>query len=406
MTVTPISKSSPYISADFLKRTNYICALRTHQILVRVLQRERDLILVDEDIDDRPDMPPSLIRITASNSSKHTPKSILKHQLFKSTGILPKRLLQDSSKKKHTLKTILRSVQNEYIITGYNDLDLYPDFNISLDNEDEDEIIEDDESQTMSDENGVIKGLKFLLNHRFDPNIPPVAKGVITKSFKAKILEKRNLYPPIIIKNQLYSLFINQITKVDKEIENLITDGKLMKLLINHIQFNDNLIVMKKDYIKILDIKLLDNVDENHQDDDDDDDYRSLTNFKKLILENNGISVVSEGDLANYKIKTSILVNHGFLNYSQDHNDYYISLPNLGNYLNFLKQASLFINYLIQRSKSKQILEKDLIDKWGVNYHNWYKFYGLDLKFILSLNYGMGFIENFNTTVGNGWKLA
>lgn len=332
-----------------------------------------------------------LVRITASNSSKHTPKSIAKHQHYKSTGILPKKI-HDNTKKLVVSKN--STSRDEYAITSYNDLVLYPEFQEDLENDMEDELIDEEDVETNSGaENAVIKGVKFLQTHKFDPNLPAVAKGVVTRRFKDKIQEKRNYYPPIIIRNQLYSLFSNQMTKVDREIEKLIIEGQLIKLIINHIQFNDNMIMLKSEYLKI--------VERNSRDNE------VLKNFYKLIHDNNGVSLLTRQDLQKYDIyKADDLIDRGFLNYSENQNEFYISLPNLGNYLNFLKRSSGYVLNIIQKSNSKQILEKNLVDRWEFQNNNWYKFYGLDLRFVLSLNYGMGFIENFNTNVGNGWKLS
>ncbi|ODV93641.1 hypothetical protein PACTADRAFT_82152 [Pachysolen tannophilus NRRL Y-2460] len=368
------------------------------------------------------------IRLTASASSKATPKSIVKSQSNKLTGVSTNSKQKSENLKKDANNGVKKNRDGKSKLKeiDYN-VELYPLSSILADEGDEDTLVDIDEDkiideneEEVSDINGsgknskdpILKAIDMILESRFDNDFP-IEKGGITRKSSESIISKRMSFSKVIVKNQLYSVFVNNTTFVDQHIENLIREGELKKLLMNHIEFSDNIIIKLIDYIAVIDDKISflhkneNSISSSQQ--EINIIIKSLENFKKYLCDNKLFSIITRNDLHSYDIDDSILMKLGFLTNlnKTDFDDLHISLPNLGNYLRLLKETMRFTYKTIStNNRFNELLESKLAERYNQIKVKWYLYCGLNLKFILSNCVGLGIIEGFNTPVGRGWKLS
>ncbi|CDK25089.1 unnamed protein product [Kuraishia capsulata CBS 1993] len=238
---------------------------------------------------------------------------------------------------------------------------------------------------TGRDEETILVAIRSILLSQYETDFP-VGKGGISNKTKEKIEVKRAAYPRIVVLYQLYSVFINNHTFVDQQVEKLVRHGRLKRVTIK-INGVDNQVLIESDSY----FGLLDKIGASEE-----------ANFRRFLEENKGLSVVSQMDAKRYNLDTMKLIGFGLLTFINE--DYYLNVPNSGSFLKLVHESIKFIDKQLSKMKYKEELQSSLETKWKNKNQNWIKFGGLSLDFVLSYCLGYGLLEVFNTPMGPGWK--
>lgn len=249
-------------------------------------------------------------------------------------------------------------------------------------------------------------------------------------------------YPNIIIQDQLYAIFRNQETLIDKLVNELVMELKLKTFNMNFENFNFNIIIMYKDYLKILNDSF-NNKDENLK-----------NNFLNLFNLNPLISQISNNDLNLINLNPSLLISKGLICISNSNNVinnnsnsnyiYNLTLPHLGGLLRIIKNSVNWIINNTSKTRENLIMATDLRNLWFKTYIppktqinnknnnntsfkreyfisdrvgvvkpklkqngpgvNIVKFRGIGLEWILALMIGVGILESYQSSVGIIYK--
>ncbi|GME68113.1 unnamed protein product [[Candida] boidinii] len=293
----------------------------------------------------------------------------------------------------------------DYNVNLFDEIDnFHRNAHQNYDQEDEDDDEENDEEDEDS-RNKILKAIEVLVKKQFDSNFP-IEKGGITKSMRDKIIQKRSNYPKIVIVSQLYSLFPNNETFVDKQIQNLVKRRVLKNFSVNSTGgLDNNFVILASDYIDSVStkIKLLNDLTES-------DMIKTLNNFIKFLKNNPSAMDIKLEELRKASLNEVHLVSMGFLTLStlmrtsSEDRYYKLSIPNIGHVLKLTKDSVTWILKQLNGMKFREMLETKLIEKYDTRNNKWVKFNGLNLYWSLSICLGNGFAESFNTPAGRGWK--
>lgn len=271
------------------------------------------------------------------------------------------------------------------------------------DDDDDDDHYEDEDDEDSGKK--ILRAIEVLVKNQFDSNFP-IEKGGITKSMRDKIIQKRSNYPKIVIVSQLYSIFPNNETFVDKQIQNLVKRRVLKKFSVNSTGgLDNNFVILASDYIDSVNIKikLLNDITEL-------DMIKTLNNFVDFLKCNPSAMDIKLEELRKASLNEVHLVSMGFLTLStlmrtsSEDRYYKLSIPNIGHVLKLTKDSVTWILKQLNGMKFKEELETKLIEKYSTGNNKWVKFNGLNLHWSLSICLGNGFAESFNTPAGRGWK--
>lgn len=255
----------------------------------------------------------------------------------------------------------------------------------------------------------------------------------LSMNTKAEIMKYRTNQVPhgLVTSNQLYSIYQHEgNTFVDKQIELAIRNNQIRKFVISNaspiiqtvhnkpskdkITFgfeNVEIITNDHQYIATID-RLIDKLELSNQ------STQVLLKFKEYIKTNPTTLFLTANDMLTENDLSS-LVNFGYLTLTSNYmneieHQYALAFPNCGTYLKLINSGRSWLVKTLSKSKFKELLEEDLINRWEGNdingnskLTNFRKpFYGFNLQWILADALGAGIIEVFNTPVGRGWKLT
>lgn len=338
------------------------------------------------------------LRYSAAKTS-----TVSKRNIFKSpTKTRPlKNLLPGQSKYKQNLKQSPKKSHDKLSVEDYN---VELDFQLSRKHDIITAIntILDNwwtESSSLNDKQEAVFQLKGL-----------------SMASKAEIIKYRSnqLSHGLVTTNQLYSIFDREgHTFVDRNIEMAIRNGQIKKFVITNASpiilsahngptsygYENVEIIAKSDtYFLLLASPLKETT--------------ITRKFNLFVTKNPSALFITTGDGFNDS-DLSTLVDLGFVTLTSNHINeidslqYAIAFPNCGTFLKLINNGRSWVVKTLSKNKFKEMLDKDLWDRWEANLSNFRKpFYGFDLSWILADALGLGIIEVFNTPVGRGWKLT
>ncbi|CAM9018615.1 unnamed protein product [Wickerhamomyces anomalus] len=224
----------------------------------------------------------------------------------------------------------------------------------------------------------------------------------LNPDFQAHIQKYRDFLPKLVSRYQLYSIFPNNQTFIDQEIDQLFEDQRIKRILLQDNDDLNDLIMKNEDYRAVL--------NEHSKKSNDINVQTSIENFINY-LDENPKSLKIPKDLI---IKTlgdesvSILIKLGFLQIipqSTTKTLLKISIPKYGYIINLYQTSRKFIVKTINTNKWREIKHNDLYEKWEKNKLKFKDFKGLNLNWILHWLIGEGTLEVFEIGDGKAYRI-
>lgn len=212
--------------------------------------------------------------------------------------------------------------------------------------------------------------------------IPIPDKGVYYK-VAADVHQFRQRCPPIVTANQLYGIFPNDMTTIDKEIIAARKAG-LVRLITTNLSDTNDLLINAETYYSM----------------------SGNETFIQLLKANPESTWIKKGDLLDV-VDPEQLVSEGFLTLDPSRPGIYmLSIPGQGSYLKLLQNARSWLLKVLSSNRKWRELPENIVQErldQGKNY--WRNLQGISLEWILYECIGGGWIEGFNTPIGRGWKV-
>lgn len=222
----------------------------------------------------------------------------------------------------------------------------------------------------------------------------------LNPDFQAHIQKYRDFLPRIVSRYQLYSIFPDNQTFIDQEIDHLFEDGKIKRVLLQENEDANDLIIKTEEYIKVLDSNM------NHSGNE-----VTKIPLKKftVFLEENPKALKPSKELISSKIneeEIALLVKLGFLQIipQSSKNQLKISIPKYGYVINLYQNSKKFILRTINATKFKEMKHNELYEKWERNKNKFKDFKGLNINWILHWLIGEGTLEVFQISDGKAYK--
>lgn len=224
----------------------------------------------------------------------------------------------------------------------------------------------------------------------------------LNPDFQAHIQKYRDFLPRLVSRYQLYSIFPNNQTFIDQEIDQLFEDQSVKRILLQDNDDLDDLIMKNEDYKTVLNEHLEKTTDINVQ--------TSIENFINYLDENPKFLKIPKDTI----IKTlggesvSILIKLGFLQIIPQTTTktlLKISIPKYGYIINLYQTSRKFIMRIINTNKWKEMKHNDLYEKWEKNKLKFKDFKGLNLNWILHWLIGEGTLEVFAIGDGKAYRI-
>lgn len=213
--------------------------------------------------------------------------------------------------------------------------------------------------------------------------------------FQSHIQKYRDFLPKIVSRFQLYSIFPNNQTFIDQEIDQLFEDGKIKRIVLQENEDANDLIIKTDEYISILN-----SFGANKT---------TLDKFLKFSQQHPKALKLSKeiisGNFTNDEI--DLLVKLGFLQIipQSSKNQLKISIPKYGYLINLYQNSKKFIIRTINSTKFKEIKHNELYEKWEKNKNKFKDFKGLNINWILHWLIGEGTLEIFQISDGKAYKI-
>lgn len=278
----------------------------------------------------------------------------------------------------------------------------------------------------------ILKAANRLSKRYIFPQINRASPHTSLISTNSKTSKISRQYPNILIQDQLYSIFKQNETLIDKIVDDLISNLKLRIFNMNFENFNFNILIVNDEYNKIINNSFTDK------------EQKMKENFVDLINSNPHCNQISTQSLLSSNLNPSILISKGLICISNSdtltstsNGLYNLTLPHLGGLLRVIKNSAKWITTTTAKTREKLITSNDLQHLWfkpfivsknlnsafnreyftsdrvgvaivrqpntgpGINI---VKFRGLGLEWILSLLIGTGILECYHSPVGIIYK--
>lgn len=208
--------------------------------------------------------------------------------------------------------------------------------------------------------------------------------------------------PKIVSKYQIYTVLPNKESFADQEIERLIGEGELFRVIANDKV--TEWIIVTKDYLNFIQkqIELDDKLTEDEKD--------ALIKYQQVIIQKTSTthSISQEETLQTQYNLTStqatFLLQKTYLESSAQAESQNSSLkPTICRIANIHKIISLSENYIkrsISLAKYKEIKLEELFSKWENSRGKFKDFKGIRLQFVLFWMIGKGILECFKSADG------
>lgn len=225
----------------------------------------------------------------------------------------------------------------------------------------------------------LIVAMSSILDRMF---VPIPEKGVYYR-VATEVYQFRERCPPIVTASQLYGVFPDEMTTIDKEIVAARQSG-LVRLITTNLPDTSDLLIQAESYYLMSGNK----------------------DFIKFLKANPESTWLEKGDLMGIG-NSEQLVMDGFLTLDPSRPGIFVlSIPGQGSYLKLLHSArSWLLKILNSNRKWKELPENVIQERLDQGKNYWRTLRGIRLEWILYECIGGGWIEGFNTPIGRGWKI-
>ncbi|CDR42286.1 CYFA0S09e00166g1_1 [Cyberlindnera fabianii] len=259
--------------------------------------------------------------------------------------------------------------------------------------------IEDwDDHDNDANEVDIVSGVRRILRYQW-AGIP----DQLNSDFKEHIVKFRNFLPSLVSRSQLYSLFSQQQSLVDKLVAEMVSKKEIIKIVTQNAQVKNDLIMTMDDYVEFLNGQIAAEKTTQHN-------KALLGKFKSFVLD-------KETDLSNAVLRGELikrftieeikkLTELEFLSLvTSDSDRLFVIMPRFGFIVTLYLKAKTFITRTLNATKWKEMPHKELVEKWDKNKARFKDFKGLSLLWALHYLIGEGVIEAFETFDGNAYKV-
>lgn len=235
----------------------------------------------------------------------------------------------------------------------------------------------------------IVAVIRTLIARMFDP-LPE--KGV-SQELAAEVYTVRRDIPPMVSLTQLWGVFPDETTTVDRKVVAAQRDGRLRILSVNLPELHD-LVIEGAAYDEIIQTRAGKYATQllsiTHKNPDS-------TWFDRDTLFTGGIDGHAASDL----------VKMGFLTTDPSRPGVYVlSTPGQGLFLKLVSTGRKWLrDTLMKTNKRWRELPEDILeDKLSHTKIRWRQLRGISLEWILYESVGGGWIVGFQTPIGRGWK--
>ncbi|KAK9460786.1 serine-threonine protein kinase 19 [Lipomyces oligophaga] len=200
--------------------------------------------------------------------------------------------------------------------------------------------------------------------------------------------------------SHLHAIYPTDPTYIDRELQRAIEAGSVRKITTNNN--SGDIVIESKYYFRILRTSKKSYPRPSQE---IFDRFEALLRSKpeSTQLTNDDFEIVSISNDSD----VGLLSMSGFLVLEGHAGVYKVSLPNIGLFHKLVFNTRKWLISLLQRSKFKEMLEKNIHERWdaAVNAH-WRDFKGVRFEWVMLECKGAGWVEPFETPIGIGWRLT
>lgn len=224
----------------------------------------------------------------------------------------------------------------------------------------------------------------------------------------------RAALPHCVLKSQLMGLDWKNATLVEKELYTHTNEGQVRIILING-GLGGEMVVESTYFYKVMETTFNSSGTSDSaqsEESEETDTLHAYRTFRSLLESRPSAATLSEDDLKAAGLDSKecrAIVNCGFLTLSTDMNQmktFELSMPNVGTLMRLVKIARKWMFDSLKNRRNCSMAEASLQTKWCNSKDLWNKMKGMNLAWVLLDCYGGGWIEPFNTPVGQHWKLT
>lgn len=213
----------------------------------------------------------------------------------------------------------------------------------------------------------------------------------LNADFREHIEKFRRFLPPLVARAQLYSLYGDEQSRVDYEIEQMVSKGQIKVIK----TISGDLVISTDNYLEAVNGRIV-----------DDTSLAELLQVLRDWTQESSDTLVAKEELPFTEEQLKTLVGMEYFSLIPgDLEHVSVSFPRVGFVLQLQQKSKTFIMRALNAQKWKELKQEDLLGKWNKNKARFKDFKGLSLNWSLHWLIGDGMIEAFQTGDSIAFKI-